>query len=75
MDLEEPVRIKFASAEAGQPLKVFAVCLPFVYAKKPCGAIVVLDTRLRQLVRLNHDCAKMVWKELKAQAEGKLKLI
>lgn len=63
---EEPVRIRFFAEDAGQPYKVIGVCLPFVYVKKYCGSLLILDTRQRQLVRLDRECARAIWKELKS---------
>ena len=63
---DEPVRIRYMADDAGYPMKVIGVCLPFVYAKTHFGLVVVLDTRQRQLVRLDHDCARAVWKNMKA---------
>jgi len=65
----ELVRLQIIPANAGQPLKVIAICLPFVYAKRPNGELATIDTRRIQLVRLNHRCAKAVWKELKSRAK------
>jgi hypothetical protein len=62
----EPVRIRYMTDDAGQPYKVIGVCLPFVYVKKHCGAVVAIDTRQRQLVRLDRDCARAVWKKMKS---------
>ncbi|MBM4001120.1 MAG: hypothetical protein FJ297_16560 [Planctomycetes bacterium] len=62
---EEPVRVRYLSEDAGQPYRVIGVCLPFVYVKSHTGAVVVIDTRRRQLVRLNRECARIVWKEMK----------
>lgn len=62
---DEMVRLKLIPEDAGQPLKVLAVCLPFVYAKKADAATVTIDTRRLQLVRLDRKCAKAVWKELR----------
>jgi hypothetical protein len=70
---EEPVRIKYASSEAGQPRQVIGVCLPFVYVKTHFGSVVTIDTRLCQLVRLDENCARAIWKELKAPFKKKRK--
>jgi len=51
---------------AGHPLRVIAVCLPFVYAKTPSGETMTIDTRRTQLVRLHRKSAKVVWKELRS---------
>ncbi len=71
---EEPVRIRYAANDAGQPYKVMGICLPFVYVKTPNGAIITMDTRQRQLVRLNKNCALAVWNELtKSRSKKKRK--
>jgi len=62
----ELVRLKVIPASAGHPLKVMAICLPFVYAKTPNGETATIDTRRAQLVRLNRKCAKAIWKELRS---------
>ncbi|NUQ66641.1 MAG: hypothetical protein HUU20_29615 [Pirellulales bacterium] len=62
---EELVRLRLIPDRAGQPLRVIAICLPFVYAKTPNGEMVILDTRRMQLVRLDRKCAKLVWRELR----------
>lgn len=56
----EPVRIKVRTQEPGTPLRVRAVCLPFVLVKLPCGRARTLDVRGCQLVRLDQDFAKAV---------------
>ena len=65
----ELVRLRVIPAKAGHPLKVFAICLPFVYAKTPRGEMATLDTWRAQLVRLNRKCAKVIWKELQSRAK------
>ncbi len=67
----EPVRLKLITDDAGQPLKVLAVCLPFVYVKTPNGKTETIDTRRIQLVRLDSRCAKVVRKELRSKSKKK----
>lgn len=62
----ELVRLRYTPSDAGQPLKVIAICLPFVYAVKPDRTPVTVDLRRTQLVRLEPTCARKVWKALKA---------
>jgi hypothetical protein len=66
LPLDEPVRTRFIPSEAGQPFKVVAVCLPFVYAKQPCKKLATFDTRNQQLVRLDPQCGRKVWKKLQS---------
>jgi hypothetical protein len=58
---EEPVRGRYIPLDAGQPFKVLAVCLPFVYVKRTEGGITTFDTRQHQLVRLDHESVREVW--------------
>ena len=67
----EMVRLRLFPEQAGKPLKVLVVCLPFVYAKSPSGDTKTIDTRQLQLVRLNRKCAKIVWKELRSKKKRK----
>ena len=53
--------------DAGTPLKVKAICLPFVFVKAPNGEGRILDMRRCHLVRLSSDYARSVWKALKKQ--------
>jgi hypothetical protein len=61
----EPVRIPFTGSDGGIPLKIKAICLPFVFVKDPTGKHRHLDTRLCRLVRLSPSYAKSVWKLMK----------
>lgn len=66
LPVDEPVRLRFVPEAAGQPFKVVAVCLPFVYAKNSSGKLTTFDVRQQQLVRLDRSCARKIWKRLKA---------
>ncbi len=63
----EPVRLACRSAAGGTPLKVKAICLPFVFVKQPCGQHQTLDVRRHRLVRLSDDYARLVWKAMQKQ--------
>ena len=65
----ELVRIQCRSSDGGVPLKVKAICLPFVFVKKPCGQHRTLDIRQHRLVRLNNAYARKVWKAMREQAK------
>ncbi|PAY16697.1 hypothetical protein CKO51_25590 [Rhodopirellula sp. SM50] len=73
LSAEDPVRIRYMPSEAGQPFKVVAVCLPFVYAKRPKGSIITFDTRQHQLVRLDRKNGRAVWKRMKKALRKKQK--
>ena len=62
----EMVRLKVIPSTAGHPLRVIAICLPFIYAKTPGRETVTIDTRRTQLVRLHRKCAKLIWKALRS---------
>lgn len=71
--IDELVRIRYMPEEAGQPLKVFAICLPFVYGKSPSGGTAVVDTRRQQVVRLDPVNGRAIWKELRPASRKKRK--
>jgi hypothetical protein len=59
----EPVCVRWRSAHGGEPLKVKAICLPYVLVKTPRGRCETLDLRQCRLVRLGRGYAKKAWKE------------
>jgi hypothetical protein len=66
LPLQEPVRIRFVPEGGGIPLKVRAVCLPFVLVKVPQGGRTTLDVRHNQFARLDRTYAVKAWKAHKA---------
>lgn len=68
MPLNEPVRVVHAARDAGIPLKVKAICLPFVFTKTPAGEYRTLDVRQCVFVRLSSSYATWVWKRLQKQS-------
>jgi hypothetical protein len=62
---EEPVRVLWRTRTKGRPLKIKAICLPFVFVKTPSGKHCSLDIRQCRLVRLDQDYAQRVWKKLR----------
>ncbi|TWT72866.1 hypothetical protein [Allorhodopirellula solitaria] len=64
---DEPVRSRFLSRASGNPNKVVAVCLPFVYVKSPAGTLSAFDTRRQELVRLDRTQGRLIWKSLQKQ--------
>jgi hypothetical protein len=59
---EAPVRLQLLATDAGVPLKVKHVCLPFVLAKHPQGSVRTLDLRRCRLARLDAAYAKAAWR-------------
>jgi hypothetical protein len=60
----ELVRVRRLPTEDRAPLKVKAICLPFIFVKLPSGQFQTIDVRLTSLVRLKKGYAKTVWKTL-----------
>lgn len=65
LPMDEPVRTRFTPREAGQPFKVVAVCLPFIYANRPQGKLATFDTRKQELVRIDRKSGRRVWKQMR----------
>lgn len=68
----ELVRVRRLPTEDRAPLKIKAICLPFIFVKLPSGTFETIDVRLASLVRLERRYAKAVWKGIgvKRQAIG-----
>jgi hypothetical protein len=64
---DELVRVRYIPSRSGMPLKVKAICLPFVFVKSPIGESETVDIRNVQLVRLNKRYGKAVWKKVRKQ--------
>lgn len=62
---EEPVRMQFMAPEAGVPLKVKRVCLPFVVVEHPLYGGQMIDLRRCRLARLDRAYAKSARKAMK----------
>jgi hypothetical protein len=62
----ELVRLRRLPTEDRVPLKVKAICLPFIFVKSPGAQFQTIDVRLANLVRLERSYAKKVWKSLRA---------
>ena len=59
---DQPVRMQFLPEDGGLPLKVRAVCLPFVLVKNAAGEHRTLDLRRYRVARLHPTYAKIAWK-------------
>jgi hypothetical protein len=62
----ELVRLRRLPTEDRVPLKVKAICLPFVFVRSPSGQFQTVDVRLASLARLERAYAKTVWKSSKS---------
>jgi hypothetical protein len=63
----EPVRVSLLPEPGGVPLKVKAVCLPFVLVETHAGQAETLDVRRCQLARLDQGYAEEAWKALRSK--------
>ena len=71
--IDELVRLRYLPSAAGEPHKVVAVCLPFVYAKRPKGDLIAFDTRQQQLARLDRENGRSLWKQMGQATKKKTK--
>jgi hypothetical protein len=58
---ERLIRLQSCAENGGMPLKIKAICLPFVFVRSSQGELMTLDIRQVQLVRLSKRYAKAVW--------------
>ncbi|MGI9428982.1 MAG: hypothetical protein ACR2NM_10010, partial [Bythopirellula sp.] len=72
-DRSETVPIRFVAHNSGVPLRVKAVCLPFVLVKHPCRGTYTLDVRRHQLARLDGVYARQAWDALKSRNKRRKK--
>ena len=71
MPPEEMVHVRAKSPLGGVPLKVKAVCLPFVFVKEPAGRCFPIDLRRCEMVRLDDKYAECAWRRLKKRKRKK----
>ncbi len=69
----EPVCVQWRPDDGGMPLKVKAICLPFVFAKTPTGHGRILDVRRCRLVRLSTGYARSVRRAFKKPKKSRRK--
>jgi hypothetical protein len=61
----EPVYVRCRGQHTGKPLKVKAICLPYILVKTPKGRHKTLDLRQCRLVRLGDGYARTAWKRFR----------
>ncbi len=64
---DEVIRLCRLPTGGRSPLKIKAICLPFVFVKSPGDDYQTIDIRLARLVRLDKEYAKTVWKRMRAK--------
>lgn len=69
---QELVRLRTLPQPTKPPLRIAAICLPFVFVKSPLGVSETIDIRQTQLARLDRKYGKFVWKTLR-RSRTKLK--
>ncbi len=65
---DEMIRLQHTPRNGGRPLRIKAVCLPFVLVVRADGRCRTVDVRRVQLVKLDRGFAKLVRKGLRRQA-------
>jgi hypothetical protein len=65
---EEPVRPQPTGTGDAAPLKIKAICLPFVFVKDTTGKYHTLDVRLCRFARLSVEYGRKVWRTPRQQA-------
>ena len=64
----ETVRVRYHDSRSGIPMKVKAICLPFVFVELPNKSHLSVDVRMHQFARLQPEYAKTVVKGLRGNA-------
>jgi hypothetical protein len=67
---EQLVRLRLIPHDAGLPVKVIAICLPFVYARRPNRTIQVIDLRREEISKLEADRGKRIWREMQVRKDS-----
>lgn len=67
----ELLRVQSLPCGEAQPLKVVAVCLPFVLAAKPDGAARTFDVRRHRLARVTAEFAEAAFRLAKGKRKRK----
>lgn len=62
----DPIRIAWRSDEAGTPLRVVDVCLPFLLVKDPVDGHRTIDLRRQRIVRLANRFGRAAYARLRA---------
>lgn len=65
----QPLRIRWLARRGGMPLRVRAVCLPFVLVESPSGKPRPLDVRRVELAEISRDYARVVQTRLRKERE------
>lgn len=72
-DRSDLVRLRMLPDQPAMPLKVVAVCLPFVLVSSPTGEARTLDLRRHQIARLDRSFAKSARRLRKAKSKQRAK--
>ena len=69
----QTVCIEYLAIGRAEPLKVLAICLPFVLVKSARNVTETLDVRRLKLAKLDPEYAELAWKEYKPRNEKQKK--
>jgi hypothetical protein len=61
---ERPVRYEQTPCDAGIPLRIDSICLPFLFVRRPNGTYTTLDLRRMELTRLPRKYAERVTEKM-----------
>lgn len=70
---DEVIRLRLRPHRSELPLRVVAVCVPFVYAEDVGGKRRTIDLRSTRLARIDRKVGKRVWAKPGARPSGKAK--
>lgn len=66
-----PIRVRWLPSDASTPMKVKAVCLPFVFARTPDGKHHSLDVRRHELAAVPEAYAREVFRADRGRRQAK----
>ena len=67
----EPIRMVWLPGDAGTPLRVIEVCVPFLLVEQPGGAHRMLDLRRHRIARISDRFGQRAFKRLRRTMERK----
>jgi len=62
---DQLVCLRMSAEDAGTPMRIKAICLPFVLVKTPRSRSQIIDVRHVELVKLDRLYATLTWKAMK----------
>lgn len=69
----EIARLRYVPCDAGDPLQVEAICLPFILVRDPDDDHQTIDLRLQDIVKLDKAFGKLAFKKMDTRSTYDLK--